>query len=113
MYLESELILTEEKRIYHLDLAPGEVAKKIILVGDQERVPKVSRFFDSIDIKRSKREFVTHTGMLNGEKISCISTGIGTDNIDIVLNELDALFNIDFETRIDKKEKTKLQFITN
>lgn len=110
-YLASELILTDNERIYHLDLAPGEVATKIILVGDQERVPKVSKFFDSIEVKRSKREFVTHTGTYQGERITCISTGIGTDNIDIVLNELDALFNIDFKTRVDKTEKTKLQFV--
>ena len=110
-YLESELILTDNERIYHLDLAPGEVAKKIILVGDQERVPKVSKFFDTIEVKRSKREFVTHTGTYQGERITCISTGIGTDNIDIVLNELDALVNIDFNSRTVKKTHTSLDII--
>lgn len=111
MYSESELILTEDNRIYHLDLAPGDLAHKIILVGDQERVPKVSKFFDTVDIKRSKREFVTHTGTYKGQRISCVSTGIGTDNIDIVLNEIDATFNIDFKTRTNKASHTPLQFV--
>lgn len=111
MYTESELIITDENRIYHLDIAPGDLAEKIILVGDQERVPKVSKFFDTIEVKRSKREFVSHTGTYKGERISCVSTGIGTDNIDIVLNEIDATFNIDFESRTDKKKHTALEFV--
>ena len=107
----SELIISEEDRIYHLDLRPNEIANDIIIVGDQERVPQVSKFFDKIEIKRNKREFVTHTGTINNKKITVLSTGIGCDNIDIVINELDALVNIDFETRTPKKDKTSLNII--
>ena len=96
---ESELILNERGAVYHLDLLPEEIAPIIITVGDPHRVPTVSRYFDSIIIKREHREFITHTGMLAGKKISVISTGIGTDNIDIVLQELDALVNIDLAKR--------------
>ena len=98
----SELIVTEEGRIYHLDLHPDDIADDIIVVGDQERVPRVSQHFEKIDFKRTKREFVTHTGEYNGNRISVLSTGIGCDNIDIVINELDALVNIDLETRLPK-----------
>ena len=107
----SELIITDEGRIYHLDLLPEDIADNIIVVGDQERVPLVSQHFDTIDIKRSKREFVTHTGTLNNKRISVLSTGIGCDNIDIVINELDALANIDFNTRLPKKEHRSLNII--
>ena len=107
----SELILNNENRIYHLDLHPDEISDEIIIVGDQERVPLVSKYFDKIDFKRSKREFVTHTGELNNKRITVLSTGIGCDNIDIVLNELDALVNIDFKTRIPKKVKKSLNII--
>ena len=107
----SELIINEEGRIYHLDLHPSEIANDIIIVGDQERVPEVSKYFDKIEIKRNKREFVTHTGTIGNKKITALSTGIGCDNIDIVMNELDALVNIDFETRTPKKVKTKLNII--
>lgn len=96
---ESELIINKRGAVYHLDCRPEEVADIIITVGDPDRVKEVSKFFDSILFKKQHREFITHTGLLNGKKISCISTGIGPDNIDIVLNELDALVNIDFETR--------------
>ncbi len=107
----SELILNEDGSIYHLGLKPGEVAPMIITVGDPDRVPKVSQYFDSIEHKVSRRELVTHTGYLSDKRISVISTGMGTDNIDIVLNELDALFNIDFDTRTIKQELTSLRII--
>ena len=96
---DSELILNADGSIYHLHLKPEEIADTIITVGDQDRVHEVSKHFDSIEFKLNKREFVTHTGYLNKKRISVISTGIGTDNIDIVFNELDALVNIDFETK--------------
>lgn len=108
---DSELIVTAEGCIYHLNLKPGDLAPTIITVGDPERVPAVSKHFDSIELKKQKREFVTHTGYLNGQLISVISTGMGTDNIDIFLNEADALFNIDFESRTEKEVFTSLTFI--
>jgi uridine phosphorylase len=104
---ETELILTPENKIYHLNLSKDEIANDIILVGDPERVSVISNKFESIEHKIQNREFVTHTGILNGKRISVIATGIGPDNIDIVVNELDALVNIDFKTRtINKKKKT-------
>ena len=105
---DTELILTPEKKIYHLNLSKEEIADDIILVGDPDRVAVISNKFDSIEHKIQNREFVTHTGTLNGKKISAIATGIGPDNIDIVINELDALVNIDFETRTINKTKKKL-----
>ncbi len=107
----SELILNSDGSIYHLNLLPEDIAETIITVGDPERVHDVSKHFDIIEIKKGKREFQTHTGILNGKRISVISTGIGTDNIDIVFNELDALVNIDFESRGEKDKKTVLNFI--
>lgn len=107
----SELIINKDGSIYHLNLRPDQIATTIILVGDPDRVPEVSKYFDHIDHKVVRREFHTHTGVINDKKISVISTGIGTDNIDIVLNELDALVNIDFSTRTVKDEKTCLDFI--
>ncbi len=95
---ESELIINPRGAIYHLNLKPEELAHDIITVGDPERVGEVSKYFDHIEFKIQHREFVTHTGCLGKKRLSVISTGIGTDNIDIVLNELDALVNIDFET---------------
>ena len=104
---ETELILTSENKIYHLNLTKDEIADTIILVGDPDRVKIISNKFDSIEHKIKNREFITHTGTLNGKRISVIATGIGPDNIDIVVNELDALVNIDFKTRtINKKKKT-------
>jgi len=104
---ETELILTAENKIYHLNLSKDEIADDIILVGDPDRVSVISNKFDRIEHKIQNREFVTHTGILNGKRISAIATGIGPDNIDIVVNELDALVNIDFKTRtINKKKKT-------
>lgn len=107
----SELIITPQGAIYHLDLLPNQIAKNIIVVGDQYRVEKISSHFDKIDHKVAKREFVTHTGWYKGKHVTALSTGIGCDNIDIVINELDALVNIDFETRIPKKEHTELNII--
>ena len=107
----SELILNPNGSIYHLHLRPEQVAPTIITVGDPDRVARVSQHFDRIDHKVHRREFVTHTGELNGKRLSVISTGIGPDNIDIVLNELDALMNVDFETRKVKEKHTRLEFI--
>ncbi len=95
----SELILNDDGSIYHLHLLPEHLAHTVIMVGDPDRVQKVSRHFDRIELQRQKREFVTHTGYLHNKRITVISTGIGTDNIDIVLNELDALANINLKTR--------------
>ncbi|MGS0527929.1 nucleoside phosphorylase [Zobellia nedashkovskayae] len=107
----SELILNADKSIYHLNLLPEDLAETIITVGDPDRVANVSKFFDTIELKKGKREFHTHTGTLNGKRISVVSTGIGTDNIDIVFNELDALVNIDFETRTIKPNRTVLDIV--
>lgn len=107
----SELILNPDHSIYHLNLRPEEIAHTLIFVGDPDRVPMVSRYFDFIEFEKQKREFVTHTGRLNNTRLSVISTGIGTDNIDIVLNELDALVNIDFTRREVKEEKTSLKIV--
>lgn len=108
---ESELIINPRGAIYHLDLRPEELAHNIITVGDQDRVKEVSKHFDRIEIKRQHREFITHTGMIGSKRISVVSTGIGPDNIDIVLNELDALVNIDFETRTVRPELSQLNII--
>lgn len=108
---ESELILNPDGSIYHLNLLPGDLAETIITVGDQERVEQVSSHFDRVELRKQKREFTCHTGHLGQKRISVISTGIGTDNIDIVFNEIDALFNVDFETRKVKEELTTLNFI--
>lgn len=107
----SELILTPEGKIYHLDLAPSQLATTIITVGDPDRVAEVSKYFDTIETKAEHREFKTHTGTYKGKRISVISTGIGPDNIDIVFNELDALVNIDFEKRQVMKKLTSLDII--
>lgn len=111
MILPSELILRPSGALYHLDLVPGQVAKTIITVGDPERVKAVSDRFDRIDVKVEAREFVTHTGELDGKRLTVVSTGIGTDNIDIVFNELDALFNIDLTQRQVKDTLTQLTFV--
>ncbi len=108
---ESELILTAEKKIYHLNLHPDEIADTIIVVGDPGRVATVSKHFDSIDIKVQNRELVTHTGYLNNMRITAMSTGMGPDNIDIVVNELDALANIDLNKRAPKSGHRKLNII--
>ena len=108
---ESELIINPDGSIYHLNLKPSEVANSIITVGDPDRVASVSQYFDTIEVKKQKREFCTHTGTYKGKRITVISTGIGTDNIDIVFNELDALVNIDFKTREIKTDITALDII--
>lgn len=107
----SELILNKNGSIYHLDLLPEQIAPLIITVGDPERVARVSRYFDRVECKVKKREFVTHTGWIDKQRLSVISTGIGPDNIDIVLNELDALFNIDLQTRRVKSKTTQITLI--
>lgn len=108
---ESELILNPDGSIYHLNILPEDIADTIILVGDPDRVEEVTRYFDKIEVKKQKREFVTHTGFVGNKRLTCISTGIGTDNIDIVLTELDALVNIDLKTRAIKTELKSLNFI--
>lgn len=107
----SELILNPDGSIYHLKLRPEHFAKKVIVAGDPGRIASISSRFDSIECKIENREFVTHTGTFNGERVSAIATGIGTDNIDIVLNELDALVNIDLEKREIKKDLTSLEIV--
>jgi uridine phosphorylase len=108
---ESELIINPRGAIYHLDVKPDELAENIITVGDPERVNEISKHFDKVEIERKHREFVTHTGYIGDKRISVVSTGIGTDNIDIVLNELDALVNIDFDTRTINNELKSLNII--
>lgn len=107
----SELIVTPRGAIYHLNLRPEEIADTIIVVGDQNRVKRISNHFDRVDHQLENREFVTHTGVLNGKRLTVLSTGIGCDNIDIVVNELDALVNIDLETRQIKSETRSLNII--
>jgi len=107
----SELIINSRGAVYHLDCRPEEIAHTIITVGDPDRVSAVSKHFDTVEIKNQHREFVTHTGYLNKKRLTVVSTGIGTDNIDIVLNELDALVNINFETRTIKENLTQLNII--
>ena len=108
---ESELILNPDGSIYHLNILPEDIADTIFLVGDPDRVEEVSRYFDTIEVKKQKREFVTHTGYVGNKRLTCLSTGIGTDNIDIVLTELDALVNMDLKTRQVKSELTALNLI--
>lgn len=107
----SELILNPDGSIFHLHLKPGQVAGDVILVGDPGRVEMIAKFFDTIEVRAQNREFVTVTGHYKGKRITVLSTGIGTDNIDIVINELDALVNINLETREIKEEKTSLNLI--
>lgn len=108
---ESELIINPRGAIYHLDLRPEEIAGTVITVGDPDRVKEVSKHFDSIEVKRRHREFISHTGYVGTKRLTVLSSGIGPDNIDIVLNELDALVNIDFETREIKKELKSLNIV--
>jgi uridine phosphorylase len=110
-YSKSELVLNDKNAVYHLGILPSDISTKIILVGDQDRVSLVSDFFDTIEHKSQHREFVCHTGTYKGKRISALSSGIGTDNIDIVINELDALVNIDLEKRIDQKNCTSLEIV--
>jgi len=108
---DSELILNPDGSIYHLNLKPENIADTIITVGDQDRVEKVTDFFDEVVFETQKREFKTQTGFYKGKKLTVISTGIGIDNIDIVINELDALANINLETREIKPNHHKLNFL--
>ena len=108
---ESELIINDRGAVYHINCRPEEIANTIITVGDPDRVKEVSKHFDTIEFRNHHREFVVHTGFIGKKRISCVSTGIGPDNIDIVVNELDALVNIDFETRTIKEKLTALNII--
>lgn len=105
---ESELIISPKGRVYHLDLLPEMIADDVIVVGDPERVPKISAYFDKVLFKVHNRELVTHTGEIGGKKISVISSGMGTDNVELLMTELDALANIDFETRKVKRNLKSL-----
>ena len=107
----SELVLNTKNQVYHLGLSPENISSKIILVGDQDRVKLISSFFDSIEHTSQHREFVCHTGNYNGKRITVISTGIGTDNIDITINELDALLNIDLDKREEKESFQSLEIV--
>ncbi|HRF17087.1 MAG TPA: nucleoside phosphorylase [Chitinophagaceae bacterium] len=108
---ESELIINARGAVYHLDLRPEEIAGTVITVGDPDRVKEVSKYFDKIEVKRQHREFISHTGYVGKKRLTVLSSGIGPDNIDIVINELDALANIDFNTREIKRDLTSLNII--
>ena len=108
---ESELIINSRGAVYHLDLKPEELAGTVITVGDPDRVKEISKYFDSIEVKRQHREFISHTGYINKKRLTVLSSGIGPDNIDIVINELDALANIDFNTRQIKTNLKSLNII--
>ncbi len=108
---ESELIINNDGSVFHLHLKPGELAENIILVGDPDRVKVVASYFDEIELEKRNREFVSTTGLYKGKRFSVVATGIGTDNIDIVMNELDALVNVDFETRQVKDQLTTLNLV--
>ena len=107
----SELIINDRGAIYHLNVRPEEIADTIITVGDPERVAEVSKYFDSVEHKLAHREFITHTGYIGQKRISVLSTGIGPDNIDIALNEIDALANINFDTRTINDQKKSVSII--
>ena len=107
----SQLVLNNEGAIYHLNLHPDQLADNVIMVGDPGRVDMIASFFDKIDVERQNRELVTRTGWFNGERITVLSTGMGTDNLDIVMNELDALANIDLKTRMPKETHRSLNLI--
>ncbi len=111
LFPDSELVLNNIGQVYHLGIYPENISQKIIVVGDQERVSLIGEFFETIEFQFQHREFCTLTGIYNGKRITVISTGIGTDNIDIVINELDALINIDFELRIPNEELKSLDII--
>ena len=109
--VESELIINDRGVVYHIDLRPDELGDTVVTVGDPDRVREVSKYFDKIEVKRQHREFISHTGYIGKKRITVLSSGIGPDNIDIVINELDALVNIDFETREVKKQLKSLNII--
>lgn len=108
---ESELILNSRGAVYHLDLRPEELASTVVTVGDPDRVREFSKYFDTVEVKRQHREFVTHTGTIKGKRLTVLSSGIGPDNIDIVMNELDALVNIDLEHRLIKDQLSCINII--
>ena len=108
---KTDLITNNDGSVYHLNLLPGDIANTIITVGDPDRVNDVSRHFDHIELRKGKREFITHTGFIGSKRLTVISTGIGTDNIDIVMNELDALVNIDFDSRQVRNSLKSLDII--
>lgn len=108
---ESELIINPRGAVYHLDLRPEELATTVITVGDPDRVSEVSKYFDSIEVKRQHREFISHTGRVGKKRLTVLSSGIGPDNIDIVINELDALVNIDFDTRQVRNQLRSINII--
>jgi uridine phosphorylase len=108
---DTDLIINPDGSIYHLNLRPEHISDKIITVGDPSRVHRVSKHFDHIEFEMNKREFITHVGKYKGKRITVISTGMGTDNVEILMTELDALVNIDFKTREIKKDKTKLRIV--
>lgn len=108
---DSELILNKDQSIYHLNLKPEHLSDVILAVGDPGRVHKISQYFDDVDFEMNKREFITHIGRYKGKRITVISSGMGTENVEILLNELDALANIDFKTREIKSEKRRLKII--
>jgi len=108
---ETELILTPDKRVYHINLKDEDIADNVIVVGDQNRVEQISSFFEKVEFRTAHREFITHTGIYKGKRLTVLSTGIGTDNIDIVLNELDAAINIDPDTRELRKKMRQLNII--
>jgi uridine phosphorylase len=108
---ESELIINPRGAVYHIDLRPEEIGDTVITVGDPDRVKEVSKHFDSIEVQRQHREFISHTGYIGKKRLTVLSSGIGPDNIDIVVNELDALVNIDFETREIKKKLRSINII--
>lgn len=108
---ESELILDKRGAIYHLGVRPEEIAPTILLVGDPDRVKVVSRYFDTVEFAWQHREFITHTGFIGGQRVSVVSTGIGPDNIDIAINEIDALANIDFGSRTIKASLSSYNLI--
>ncbi len=111
MISESDLLITAEGRVYHLNLLPGEVSTKIIVVGDPSRVDMVANYFDTIECNITHREFHTITGSYKGNRITVMSSGISSDNIDIMMTELDALFNVNFNTREVKSELTELELV--
>lgn len=108
---ETDLILNDDGSVYHLNLLPKHISDTIITVGDPSRVYRVSQYFDDVEFEMNKREFITHVGTFNGKKVTVISTGMGTDNIEIFFTELDALINIDLKTREPKSRKKKIKVI--
>lgn len=110
-YSETDLILNSDGSVYHLSLKPKDISDKIIVVGDPGRVHRVSRFFDTVDFEMNRREFITHTGKYKGKRITVMSSGMGTDNVEILIQEIDAIFNIDLKKREPKARKKKLQII--